>query len=131
METGNQDKKIGIAAYEFIGTAFIMYALMMERGIFGTLPIYVTFAMMLIAWKVSGGHFNPAITLGVFVAEKDAKNLVPMAIMIVSQFAGALFGILLGFLALIDKTYQENLADANNEKLKAKVPRGYVGQIGP
>ena len=32
METGNKEKKIGVIAYEFIGTAFIMYAMMMFNG---------------------------------------------------------------------------------------------------
>ena len=31
----------------------------------------MTLAMMCLAWNVSGGHFNPAITIGVYVSEKD------------------------------------------------------------
>eukprot|EP00354_Favella_ehrenbergii_P007372 CAMPEP_0170466320 /NCGR_PEP_ID=MMETSP0123-20130129/10323_1 /TAXON_ID=182087 /ORGANISM="Favella ehrenbergii, Strain Fehren 1" /LENGTH=41 /DNA_ID= /DNA_START= /DNA_END= /DNA_ORIENTATION= len=27
--------------------------------------------MTTLAWSVSGGHFNPALTLGIYVAEKD------------------------------------------------------------
>jgi len=31
METGNKDKKIGVFAYEFLGTAFIMYAVIVDQ----------------------------------------------------------------------------------------------------
>lgn len=45
--------------------------------------------------------------MGMFIAEKKAKNIVVMATMIVAQFAGAFFGILLGYLSLIDVNYQD------------------------
>jgi len=105
METGNKEKKIGVFCYEMLGTAFIMYAMMLENGVFGS-AVYITFAMMMVAWNVSGGHFNPAITLGVYVAEKDFKgNAVIMGLMIVGQFAGAFLGVLFGYLALVAKDY--------------------------
>ena len=34
METQNKDKKIGVFAYEFLGTAFIMYAMIICNGAF-------------------------------------------------------------------------------------------------
>lgn len=112
METGNKDKKIGIAAYECIGTAFIMYGVMMDFGGFAS-AVPITFAMMVLAWNVSGGHFNPVISIGMYVAEKDfGGNLVTLLILMGSQFAGAFLGVLLGFLSLIDVTYQNDRADA-------------------
>ena len=92
MEIANKDKlksglkpKIVLGIYEFAGTALIMYAFMI--GIVSSPLAYIlmTFAMMMIAWDVSGGHFNPAITIGMWVAEKDfGGNLAAMGIMIVS-----------------------------------------------
>lgn len=35
METENKGKPLGVFAYEFLGTAFIMYSLMMFRGVYG------------------------------------------------------------------------------------------------
>jgi len=67
METNNHDKKIGVFFYEFLGTAFLMYALMMGRGT-NTLVATLYGSMMYLAWNVSGGHFNPAITLGMYVS---------------------------------------------------------------
>ena len=60
--------------------------------------------MMFLAWEVSGGHFNPTITLGVYIGNiKDAgNNLVIMLVMIVSQFIGAFAGVFWGWLALCD-----------------------------
>ena len=46
-----------------------MYAIMLEKGTF-LIAGGATALMMILAWDVSGGHFNPAITLGVYVAEK-------------------------------------------------------------
>ena len=82
---------------------------------------------MFIAWEVSGGHFNPAITLGVFIANlKDAgNNLVIMLVMIVSQFIGAFAGIFWGWLALCDYTWKDN-NDADHT-----VPDSWVGIIAP
>ena len=108
METGNKDKKIGVFVYEFLGTAIIMFALIIANGEF-ILGVYsITFAMMCIAYNVSGGHFNPAISIGMYIAEKNfGENIVTLGLMVGGQFAGAFFGILLGFLAVIDKNVEE------------------------
>ena len=75
----------------------------------GTLNTPVYLAMMLLAWNVSGGHFNPAITLGVYISEwKFKDNAVIAGIMFVSQFLGAMLGILFGFLALVDASYMND-----------------------
>ena len=95
-----------IYTYEFIGTAAIMYALMMAKGQYTWSVSIVTFCAMNLAWKVSGGHFNPAITVGMFVAEKKCMNFVIALTMILGQFSGAFFGILLGYLSLIDTKKQ-------------------------
>ena len=106
METNNKDKKVGVFMYEFLGTAFIMFALIINKGAFGLKPVAVNFAMMCVAYNVSGGHFNPAKTVGMFVANKKFKDdFLPLLLMVGAQFAGAFFGILLGFLAVIASEY--------------------------
>ena len=112
METNNKDKKVGVFLYEFLGTAFIMYALIIGNGIFAYAALAVTFAMMCISYNVSGGHFNPAISIGMFLAQKKfGEDLLPLLLMIVAQFSGAFFGILLGFFAVIDSDYQDKLIE--------------------
>ena len=109
METKRDDKKFSVFLIEFFGTAIITYAFCVTSNIaqyFSALD--VTLVMMLLAWNVSGGHFNPTITIGVFVSErKFGAQLVTMLTMIVSQFAGAAFGILLAYLVLINKDYMK------------------------
>jgi glycerol uptake facilitator-like aquaporin len=132
MENGNKDKWIAMAIYEALGTSFIMYALMMERGVFGPACIFVTMAMMVIAWNVSGGHFNPAISLGVYISEKKfGENLVPLLIMIVGQFAGAFLGLLFGYLALVAKDDMQTAADLLQADYNASVPESWLGMIIP
>ena len=47
---------------------------------------------------MSGGHFNPAVTICVFISEgaqKMMNNALFMVMIITSQFAGAALGIVL------------------------------------
>lgn len=127
MESGNKDAKIGVLLYELIGTSLIMMALIIANGNFGLIASGVTFAMMCIAYNVSGGHFNPAITVGMFVADlKNLKsNLMPLLLMIAGQFAGAFLGILFGFFAVIDADYQDKQA-ATGYSSDANVPADWV-----
>ena len=65
-------------------------------NISGGKVIGVAFALFCIAvflGPVSGGHVNPAVTLAVFIAEKDMKNALYMVYIWVSQIAGAFAGI--------------------------------------
>ena len=50
-----------------------MYAFMTG----GHIP--VTAAMMILAWNVSGGHFNPGLTVAMFISRKNYKNDAPVA----------------------------------------------------
>ena len=106
MEKNKSDKKIGVFLYELLGTAFIMYAAILSKGEYSKTVVFMTFIMMILAWDLTGGHFNPVISVSVYVAEgKFGKNLVPLLIMVGAQFAGAFLGVLFGYLAVIDKTY--------------------------
>jgi len=137
METNNKDKKVGAFAYEFLGTAFIMYAVIVDQNDsnnFGNAYLFITLAMMMVAWNVSGGHFNPAITIGVYVASKDyGGNSLTCLLMIVGQFLGAIFGFLFGFLALVSRDY---MRDLSNERLNpvehnANIPQDYIARLYP
>ena len=51
--------------YEFIGTAILLFAYNCSaNGL-------AYFMMWIIAYKVSGAHFNPATSLAVFIVEKS------------------------------------------------------------
>ena len=69
----------------------------------------MTILCMILAWNISGGHFNPVLTLGMYVSRMNfGGDMVTMLIMIVAQFAGAFFGVLIGWLALLDNTWSDN-----------------------
>ena len=49
METGKQNKKVGVFLYELIGTAFIMFTFMVTRAYgYEGYPARMTFAMMVV-----------------------------------------------------------------------------------
>ena len=67
-------------------------------GANATAATMTIFAMIIIFGDVTGGHFNPAVTLGVLVwqfSSKPVANLLFAAMIIVSQCTGAILGGLL------------------------------------
>lgn len=67
METKlGHDRMILVALYEAIGTALFTYCILVSCGdaLASALGL---FAMILIFGDITGGHFNPAVTIGVFV----------------------------------------------------------------
>ena len=87
-------------------------------------------AMMILAWNVSGGHFNPALTVAMFVSRRDYRKDGPMAgLMIVGQFAGAFLGVFFGFLCLMAPDYMNDLAQAFDMKKHANVPYQFMDYI--
>ena len=52
-------------------------------------------------------------------------------LMIVAQFAGAMFGVLLGFLALTDRTWMNDYEDRTGLDAGATVPNIWLGLVGP
>lgn len=88
-------------AYEALGTAILVFTWNFDG-------IYMAFGVMLAATLcggITGGHFNPAVTVAVFIAEFNFKeNLKPFIILIMAQLTGALFGVLLFYIAAHDFT---------------------------
>lgn len=99
------DRKLLVCLYEMIGQIFFMYIVLVGGvsggdtwGISGPLALFV---MVTIFGAISGGHFNPAVTLGVYVREAAwGKNLIFMLMYIVSQIIGAILGMMLASVVL-------------------------------
>jgi len=96
METHSaKNNKFIVFVYEYIGTAFLLYAInMVTQNHYGVFGIILTlFANLLIAAPISGALFNPAVTVGIFVCNKTKSADIDMfLIMLFAQFFGAFHG---------------------------------------
>ena len=84
-----------MAMYELFGTALFMYMILVSTGDQFAVPLSL-FAVILIFGGITGGHFNPAVTLGVLLHEKSSiiYNL-PFALLIIgSQLVGSCLGMI-------------------------------------
>ncbi len=89
--------------YEAVGTGFLLYAINMSKDSpyakFGI--AFTIFAMILIGGPITGAHYNPAVTIGVFISNKHWKEDWVFALLIMlSQFFGAIWGVCLAWLSL-------------------------------
>ena len=58
--------------------------------------------MWIVAYKVSGAHFNPATSLAVLIAERKTANILGFLLTFLVQVAGAFLGVLISFLFIKD-----------------------------
>uniref|UniRef100_A0A0B6ZT33 Aquaporin n=1 Tax=Arion vulgaris TaxID=1028688 RepID=A0A0B6ZT33_9EUPU len=81
---------LGVALFVFIGTT----AICSGRAVEGVALAHgLTIALLITATgSISGGHFNPAVTLGVLIG--GAVSPVTAVLYVVSQMIGAIFGSL-------------------------------------
>ena len=96
---------------EFIGTFFLVFTIgnvVIDPGAGNLAPLAIGGALMVMVFAgghISGAHYNPAVTLAVFLRGKcDAKDVVPY---IVAQVAAAAAA---GFLVLFLKGPDANIA---------------------
>ena len=73
---GGSDRKITVAICEMMGTALFVFGILVSEGNPLGVPLSL-FASILIFGAITGGHYNPAVSLGVFiVTENRAKNIM-------------------------------------------------------
>ena len=83
---------------EFIGTFFLVFTvgLVVRQGVLPLGPLAIGSVLMVMIFAgghISGGHFNPAVTLAAFLRGRcDKKDVLPYWI---AQFAAAVVGGLL------------------------------------
>jgi len=95
--TGGPNPLIAPFAMEFIGCFIFIYTICMavnNDNAKGLAPIAIGSCLMVIIYMggaVSGGHFNPAVTLGIFIRD-DGFSVVQMGVYMLAQFLGGIFG---------------------------------------
>lgn len=85
MEKQYGDKFIlPVLLTELVGTCLLMLAVNLAGD--DTLVVSLTyFALIVCCYEVSGGHLNPAISIGVYIAEKRySHNLLFMIVIIMA-----------------------------------------------
>ena len=102
METKGHDRKFTVCAIEAIGTSLLLFGIISTNNAV-SIP-FVVFAPIVYWGDLTGGHFNPAVTLGVFITLGEySKNWVFMIMIIASEIFGGMIGILLAYLGEFKK----------------------------
>jgi len=104
---GGWENKGYVLLFEMIGTANLLYAINSSAGNNGGawLPFAVgltIFGNICIFGEVTGGHFNPAVTIGVLIAEGSknmSRNIIFAIMIILAQIIGAILGCMSAHLA--------------------------------
>ena len=120
METKlGHNRKLIVALYEAMGTSLFTYCILVSTAdaIAASLSL---FAMIVIFGPVTGGHFNPAVTLGVGLWQIFKGNIISSLIMSVLIIAGQLVGAVAGAL----------LATVSLD-VEGSVPKEYVPVLAP
>ena len=104
---GGNEKKLGVLIYELLGTCILTYTVLVSlNNIYAIVPVYI--GLLTICWKISGGHFNPMLTISVYISQKNfGGNAVLLAMMIAGQFVGTFIGFFWAWLTLMDKDLVE------------------------
>lgn len=83
-----------VLIYEFIGTCLFTTIILISKANAEAAALGL-FTQILIFGDVTGGHFNPGVTLGVTVWQlmnNPLKNILFAVMIILAQCAGALVG---------------------------------------
>jgi len=105
MEAKGHDRMAMVCFCEFLGTALFIFGILGTGGT--SLPLSIPFSLLasVVIWgDITGGHFNPAVTLGVWTTLGDkGKNFIFMLFIMISQILGGLLSIGLAYLGNFGK----------------------------
>lgn len=94
--------KLDIYVCEFIGTALLVLSVVCAvNGSSAFAGISIAMTLMVLVYSmgpISGGHFNPAVTLGVMLSNKMEGGWERGLAYMIVQFMGGALGAISGFL---------------------------------
>ena len=99
--------KVIVCIYEALGTGLLIFAINMSgpgspSAKFGI--CFTVFSLILIAGPISGAHFNPAVTLGVYISNVHWKSDWGFCLLIMlAEFFGGIWGMCLAWLCLFNE----------------------------
>ena len=102
METPTGKDRKGVVMFlEFFGTALFVWGILCQNDAIA-IP-FSLFASVIIFGDITGGHFNPAVTLGVYTSLGNyGQNFLFCILIMLSQFAGGFAAIGLAWAGTID-----------------------------
>ena len=99
-----------VCIYEAFGTMLFVYSILLTNN-----PISISFSLfasIILFGSITGGHFNPAVTLGVYIKEaKYKENLKWLGLAILGRFLGGFVAMMLTELTLFEKHLGDIPAD--------------------
>ena len=115
---GGKGNKLMVALYEGFGTSLLVYAVLISHGnAFAVAP--TLFALLCLFGGITGGHYNPAVTMGVFIGRKKLRQDCSFWLLItLFQCMGGLIGILWAYLALMPTQF-----GGDNTLVQSWIPR--------
>jgi len=108
---------LAVFLYEFIGTFCLVGVINATKGDASAIGLTLFF-LLLLAGPISGAHFNPAVSIGVYINRiRTTDNFVSLTtqaiIMIAAQVSGALVGMYC-FLQILDDLNGEAVLNKND-----------------
>ena len=104
---GGDQNKLRVCTYEALGTAFLVYAVIVSGGNIIAVPLTLLIAIVM-AGPVTGAHFNPAVTVAVYIQQrKFGENLGFFFFILIAEFVGALFGLGIALVSIFPSKGQE------------------------
>ena len=120
VPAGHQNK-ITVLLFEFFGTCMLVYAILASVGnayaVAGTL-----FLLIMISGPISGAHFNPAVTLAVYIwNRKYGHDFVFFVLICAFSIAGGFLGIGLAWFTLQPRGITDS----------ATIPVAWIAELCP
>lgn len=124
---GAQNHKGKVFIYEFLGTSVLVYAVLASGGNMIAVSLTVL-ALIICCAQISGAHFNPCVTIGVYVFNRKwKKDLTMFILVLVAEFTGAFLGVFWTWLVVMPSHITNLDVDDRSIPLAWLVPLCPVG----